>query len=949
MNNRKNYTRKKPLVLIALSATMLATLTSCKTNNLEVGDSVYAKNGDYQVTEKEMWDALKWDASFYMEEQKEELILQPYLEELDSVLKGSNEELKEYYYEFLEYHARLKIYNLLTDEKVLELTSKEKALAEEKYIDSYYVKYNEVIDRDFLFESKTVNGTEFKYVNIYHTVYLEVAKQMFGIEKLKEEIKETEEETKKPYYKDEKIIEYFEDNLEYETQGKAVVIRFTHDDEMNTTLKAFGLKLINDQFYYLPQTSGMTEGEYSKYYDDFDYALPSNYEKLINIASVGGDAAIFQLYVEIYNYIYTYRTPLTSIVQNPSLTDNKRNHTDEIISYYMTNEIKDPKEIVSSWDQNITDIISYDKETYENVGMFNKYIYTFLSDDSNSKDGRYATHSNPFDGFAYLAFKVEQDPLENELCDPKDKDLIVNEDLKATIIEELIEDEANSAYYVSKLKEEKEELSVKIYDEAIEISYAKDHEEYSKTHKKAPTNDTLYTLSYDGRTLNVKYEETYEQLLVDFGPTEALELLSKKVIKDTTIYSEITDKQIEGYEDDLDNLLSAFAANQLAAQGYPSSLGKYNFLMLYYGTTNIDEIIENSFKVSYTISKVLSEYTNDDDLFDLFQQYSQIAYNNGFKVSGSNILVYVDMDEDGIPDQDFDWNTVAKNNLTYTENVDLLLEDIFDIIHNTTPGVGSATALSGIVEEYSVASRFTNYVGDPITGTAINQWSEFKKLGIYVKLQEFTDVVNTTSENDQEETYVSNELKQRVAYLYENSNLIIGEQTQSLYLDEEKYSSNDGWNFMLITKATIQTSAKFEKEDDLNGLYEDIIIKYNDEYLTVENLYNSNDIISKNQIELFVYEYVASQSTNLFPEDLIPALTAYFQPVYTRYNGNNTQSMFLLQIVDDLEFTNADEMVRLHKGLSIAQKQEDKYLEDSDISFNFAGWWDAISNLGGSK
>ena len=41
-------------------------------------------------------------------------------------------------------------------------------------------------------------------------------------------------------------------------------------------------------------------------------------------------------------------------------------------------------------------------------------------------------------------------------------------------------------------------------------------------------------------------------------------------------------------------MLLTFANNYYSQSGYPASMGKYNFLMLYFHTADIDKIIDDS-------------------------------------------------------------------------------------------------------------------------------------------------------------------------------------------------------------------------------------------------------------------------------------------------------------------------------------------------------------------
>ena len=65
----------------------------------------------------------------------------------------------------------------------------------------------------------------------------------------------------------------------------------------------------------------------------------------------------------------------------------------------------------------------------------------------------------------------------------------------------------------------------------------------------------------------------------------------------------------------------SFANNSYSQNGYPSTLGKYNFLMLYFHTASIDEIIDNNYRVQSATSKLMTDYSSDT-LINFFKNYT---------------------------------------------------------------------------------------------------------------------------------------------------------------------------------------------------------------------------------------------------------------------------------------------------------------------------------------
>ena len=175
-----------------------------------------------------------------------------------------------------------------------------------------------------------------------------------------------------------------------------------------------------------------------------------------------------------------------------------------------------------------------------------------------------------------------------------------------------------------------DDIEVKVYTEATEIAYAKDHSEYSKSVGKAKNSNVLATFKYNDTTydLNIKADDTdndtikvpgtskafgvYDFLERTNGVTTAIDLLSKKMIKDTKQYEEVkNDKENKDiYNTYIQNVLLNFANDGYSSSGYPSSIGKYNFLMLYFHSANVNEIIDNYYMVQLASAKLLTDYSN---------------------------------------------------------------------------------------------------------------------------------------------------------------------------------------------------------------------------------------------------------------------------------------------------------------------------------------------------
>ncbi|MGL4949735.1 MAG: hypothetical protein ACRC5M_05075 [Anaeroplasmataceae bacterium] len=990
----KNHMKKIIIVLVAIFC--VVGLSSCSNKSRTLGsidpNEIFAQSGNYSVTNSEIWEQLKWQVDDFIQDDITNIVLKPYIEQAAEILKGDNFVQKELFYNHLEEQARNAIYEVTDKDELDNMQLDKKKTLEDKYIDSYYTNYNKKITREWLLEEKDVfKNTDtdvtfrFKYVNIFDKVMPELAKKLLGVEKLKEEITKYEKKNKdKTYYSNTNILDKYEEKYEHSNTVKSIIIKFTNDEEMNRTFKAFGVKVFKDRFYFIPQEKNETYSKYSKRYDDFDFDLIGNYDKFIDVEGVGGENIVFQLYLEFYNYVYAYRTQLYTM-SDLSSNENKKDITTDLISKFKSGKGVSPQDHVKSnlWTKEMTDMISYEQDDLSRISTdLRKYIFTDLKVEPEGSEVRYSYSSRTIDSASYMAYKVDEEKLPDHLIlVDKESGEIINEELKAKIIEELIWDDVDKSYSDTKLDIEVNNATVYIYDESVEIAYSVGKTKYSKTYKKAPERQTIFSVKYNKTTyhFNVDGENgLFNKLLNANGVTIAIDLLSKKAVYDSEEYKKIKEDkdQIKDFKYQFEVLLNRFTNDEYNSNGFPSSIGKYNFLMLYFKTSKIDEIIDSFYILNAASTEILSSYAaskDDDATFNLMKKFADVAYDNYFSLTASTLLAFVDFDDDGKVDLDFDWNTAVKteDNLTYAQMTKMLMNDIIKKLNNSSEA--HLTTLSSIVEEYNSTQKFTNGIdqpggdGDFDPTQPETRWAKYKRAGIVLKVESL-ETVDSTSETTTGATGgLEIEVKNEIKKIYNSEEFDIFNTYQKEYTHMQPYLnggdgfvSRAGYNLIIVSDAVERNSAKFEKEDDVNDLYVDIYIKYNDEFTVIENAYSDTDYISLNQVKLFVYEYLKTSNTSLATESVNLALTTYLKPVFEKYTSSGSQRELLLNRllggIDTLVFTDTTNKERLLDVMEINRRVDDNYLLNEDLSNNFVywengkyvTWWDLLT-VGGIK
>ena len=856
-------------------------------------------------------------------------------------------------------------------------------------------------------------------------------------------------------------------------------VGFASETEFDNTLRAFGIRIYNKKYYfikdnaktgykqYLDGGNRITYDEYIDYYDDFANSDLTTENGVIAIS----DETILPIYIALYNYVYGgYRDSISiSGVYNydtPTDLQDLRKLTYNIIDDFTTTDVEDKYNAI------VEGLLAYDEfeytadyvnDTYSNAVKTYVYDTLKLTNEGKHENMNDETAEKPVESLStrystsaqsttagYSIFYKFADQFQtlndenSEKYDPTayneslyyNSDLSTNEifehikedkELFTTIYDLLIQDQVSSDDLTSYISSVSGDVKVKVYVEAVEISYSKNHTDYSPTHIASKDKNLLATITYNGTTYNLpivgelskddssalRWAGTdtvygvFDELEMTNGPTTAITLLSKKIIKDTDVYKEVQNHSdyYTTYNDYINNILTNFANGSLASSGYDASLGKYKFLMLYFHDSDINSIINNTFYVNLASAKLLTDYSNQT-LASLFKKYADIAYNNYFSLSSTRMYVYLDADGDGEADEikytydeatnsyvidadswvydtkEFDLNDngvidADETAVTYEVICKALIYKVYELISAET---GSHTdALTSIVSEIQGAAKAS--YSESIT-SADNTWAKYKKLGLNVATEELTTTNSTTQIDfnlkqrlyDYARGYSgTSESKTKIYqyYLEDSSSYptcyiesLSSDSVQSSTENNDIVFTNDGYNLILVTQGTKASSAKFSKDDYEDDMLENITLYYNEQYVTIDNIYNETDELNANQIMLYLIDYAINQSSTLAPTTLSNAFSSFLEPIYTKFTGTETQRIVYLSFIkaatgstNDLydvvtfdanpEYNGNDGV--LNKLIAIYQDSADSYSyitnDTTGTSELYPDWWETIETL----
>ena len=1050
----KGKNTRRALTLAASGALIIA-LSSCSGASNNYGgltDEVYAKSGDYTVTEKELWDELKWDSKDVLTTQVDNVIINKYVNNINLVMNSEysklsdddktnlevkNEEdfanLKTKYSDRLVDYVIQDIYNFNFKNETYEenyelITKNTRKKSEYSYIDEMYTNYSvtKVGDMDLDVITTVTSPYESKDIylqiandevlrQVYYSLY---ARELFALAKKNTEVSEAdsedtdEDDDKWGYYTNSNYVSAFKKKYTNTYDLDVIMIKFTSDEEFTNTLRAFGIKLYNSKYYYIKdKTDNMTYQEYIEYYDDFSNSSLNAEHNVITIS----DEDMLEIFVQIYNYTYGgFRDSLSTNNSDYNINNydlnTLRQLTGKIIDEYGANEgyykngVKYLIDNFGKEDQkeNDTKVIYTSKQINKISNSLKTVLYETLTDEKP-----YSTSTTSANNGYYILYKLgknletstnkdyenfyNKDKTEYEILEFIKNTEGLKKDLEDYLVYEDLTDSSISTYMSNEL----EDVKVKIYNEACEIAYSISNSNYSKTlgsnsNKNVLAvieyNDTKYNLNIkadkdDTNTIKIPGTDTafgvYDYLEKTSGATTAIDIISKKIVKDTKAYEE-TNKDRTDYEKYLQYVLLNFQNDGYSSSGYSSTIGKYNFLMMYFHSADVDQIIDNYYRVQYASSKLLTNYASDE-LAEFLMSYTDKAYDSYFSLTTTKLLVYFDGDDDGEADEIEDWKNKVVNNWTKVDGTvgDVTFEYvskqlIFEIYNRLSASTEShTTKLSSIVEEFNSTAKF-QYEDNPILSE--NIWSRYRHLGLILKTEEVT-VTNSSLDIDFN-------IKSRL-YDYarghndDNSKTyqyFINDTAPSIYMEnltsasvselsDDIVETEDGYNLLLVTDGSSTPSAEWKEKDDEVGLLKNIVIKYNEKYTTVADVYNDNKKLNKNQIKLYLLDYVVNSSSTLSPSAISSAISTFLEPTVTRYTASETQRVILLSFIkaktnqtcdiyDVITFTKAgyngadgylDNIIQINQN--IADGYLFIYNDITNTSDLYPDWWENIRTI----
>lgn len=577
-------------------------------------------------------------------------------------------------------------------------------------------------------------------------------------------------------------------------------------------------------------------------------------------------------------------------------------------------------------DQLITDMtLEYNSPLFNSNATLRNYIYNTLDAETNTDEDallHYSKGVQELGGKQFLVYLLSDDSANDfDVLDESDEDNIKfnldNADavkIRDEALLKVIEQRLTTTYINNQVAALSEDLEIDIFDPIIRSFYELQNE-YTGS-KNFKDNDTLAIVNEEVITVDQLF--TYLDKTVGFST--ALDMIQRQVL-DELYYDQITDEEIDRFEEQFRTTLDSFSAGNFAQQGFPQSIGKEQFILLAFGADSVEKAIYNTHILPRLRQLYFEDYENhygvDDNIYSKWADLSALLYEEESSVTVSHLLISIDRDFDGLPD---DPNLLSETDLQQLEvHVANLINDInlrAKLSSNMNDG------LNNVITAYGDATRY-EMTYEPTDPYREDVWVEYKQHGLELVYQSLGQITNQSnfptaqSGYDQkffDYTYdLSVQLKNELALRDgEKGGLVPLYGPDQADFSLEAVRTAFGWHLVLITDIQEAKSAKVEEKDARTSEFENPFV----EGEKLSSL-NQDETLSYRQILIHIKEGAAETGVESLNSAVKTAISTYFSPIKSLYDGDQHRLELGFRLLeryleDDLSFSDASINTKLN-------------------------------------
>ena len=544
------------------------------------------------------------------------------------------------------------------------------------------------------------------------------------------------------------------------------------------------------------------------------------------------------------------------------------------------------------------------------------------------ENGDYLNEPFNVDGAYYLVYRIsgedykEWDELSEEDKLPGDGNTVYDEMLDcvlenksiSTLVNKIVED---------RMEELIDSKSIEVYDPLIGYNFKKDYSDFKYT--KTSSEDYIYKFTYNDEEYTYTPYELYEELEPSNGTNIAITNLKNQwALSLDKIEDLIDEDDYDDYKDDLNDEIKAFKKGK---KDYSKKLGTETYLQLTYGVSTKKEVLNNK-RASMILNKLNTYFGNPvstDQMFDtnskLFVQFQNIyksLYDNYFNASISHILISIDENYSGsYSDPDAYKKALAEIDSDLVDEFD---NTILNIANAIISEVKILTISKTVTEAFSyiVEAFNNNYKIASISYTTGNDvyWNDLKNEFPIVLTTEDLSTIDIFSASNYVEAF-----SDRTKELYDK--VIDGTFDETVMEDtgvfeyDTTITSTDvlckttfGYHMLNIYDTDEVSSAKFASSSDSKASDDDEYMQYehlevvllpddadggdddddDPEYVIYADGYSDDVYASTSQLFIYFYETTVMGSHTLLKTSVNSAINTIFSGAVTFYTSTNFQN-----------------------------------------------------------
>ena len=637
----------------------------------------------------------------------------------------------------------------------------------------------------------------------------------------------------------------------------------------------------------------------------------------------------------------TYYISEESIESSYNSTQNSEAEYNVVIVAF--NTLADAKKALNGYNEN--------ELTYENFKTIynNKYGYKTVSEDNffltttelsaydsglstlvkNMKAGDYKLYQQ-FGKNVYLVYLNQEKPeVEYEKLEEADKAAAKEETIK-----ELIEGKLTSNVISTLLVEKVYDTEIVIYDYVFDALYAAENSDHKRLEASEWKDEYNSYVAKVGETY-ITVADFYSKLEKLLGLTTSLDYFTNEVLLNSKYADKLTDKDLEAIDKEYKAAVESFENGSYASNGLPTSVGKDVFLFAYFGSTDEAEI-----KNQYKSQKIWEYYLKEkpENYFALAEAFSKQYHDKYFDLSVKHILLTVDFDSDGTPDDpELFMNKLSEEKQSAFTNaivaaMDAIVKEVNYIVEKDYSSL--VDALDYVLREF--------YANGTLLSDTTKTWSFYKdEFNLGLTIEDLSSVSSSTYSQYVKEFGIG--VQKLYTKLSEEKKLNDDYLASSVSNIDELIKTNYGYHILGVYNSGNVTSALYTKDNDSSEQYVNIKVEVNGEKVTIENAYSENKWASINQIRIYDAQVNTEDGITDLPSAVKTYISKFYTTFTTRFNNESFRNILLAKTELTIDFADANNDAKFAEFIEIQKRQLDSYEDYSSESINFlAGWWELV-------